>query len=95
MTNRNLLLTMLLGGLWHGAGWTFVAWGALHGLYLVINHAWHAMRRALGDLEAANDMAQSNKVASMDLPLAKVVDFHIERLREAISRGAEPVPQTA
>jgi glycosyltransferase involved in cell wall biosynthesis len=54
-----------------------------------------AMRRALGDLEAANDMAQSNKVASMDLPLAKVVDFHIERLREAISRGAEPVPQTA
>ena len=33
---RNLLLTMLLGGLWHGAAWTFVAWGALHGLYLVL-----------------------------------------------------------
>jgi hypothetical protein len=31
---------MLLGGLWHGAAWTFVAWGALHGLYLCINHAW-------------------------------------------------------
>ena len=30
------------GGLWHGAGWTFVIWGALHGLYLVINHAWRA-----------------------------------------------------
>jgi len=39
---RNLLLTMLLGGLWHGAGWTFVAWGALHGLYLVVHHAWQA-----------------------------------------------------
>ena len=36
----NLMATMLLGGLWHGAGWTFVAWGGLHGLYLVINHAW-------------------------------------------------------
>ena len=36
----NLLITMLLGGLWHGAAWTFVAWGALHGAYLCINHAW-------------------------------------------------------
>jgi len=36
----NLLATMLLGGLWHGAGWTFIFWGGLHGLYLVINHAW-------------------------------------------------------
>jgi len=37
----NLLITMLLGGLWHGAGWTFVLWGGLHGAYLCINHAWH------------------------------------------------------
>lgn len=37
---RNLLITMVLGGLWHGAGWTFVAWGGLHGVYLVINHLW-------------------------------------------------------
>lgn len=36
----NLLATMLLGGLWHGAGWNFVLWGGLHGMYLVINHAW-------------------------------------------------------
>jgi len=36
----NLLVTMLLGGLWHGAGWTFVLWGGLHGLYLVIHHVW-------------------------------------------------------
>jgi alginate O-acetyltransferase complex protein AlgI len=35
-TYVNLLLTMLLGGLWHGAAWTFVAWGGLHGCYLVI-----------------------------------------------------------
>lgn len=37
----NLMITMLLGGLWHGAAWTFVAWGALHGAYLCINHAWN------------------------------------------------------
>jgi D-alanyl-lipoteichoic acid acyltransferase DltB (MBOAT superfamily) len=40
---RNLLVTMLLGGLWHGAGWTFVIWGGLHGLYLVANHAADAL----------------------------------------------------
>ncbi len=33
---RNLMLTMLIGGLWHGAGWTFVIWGAMHGLFLII-----------------------------------------------------------
>ena len=37
---RNLMLTMLLGGLWHGAGWTFVIWGGLHGLYLVLHQVW-------------------------------------------------------
>lgn len=44
----NLMATMLLGGLWHGAGWTFVIWGGLHGLYLAINHGWHTVRRAWG-----------------------------------------------
>lgn len=44
----NLMVTMVLGGLWHGAGWTFVVWGALHGVYLAINHAWHALRRKVG-----------------------------------------------
>ncbi|MBK5913833.1 MBOAT family O-acyltransferase [Rhodocyclus purpureus] len=39
----NLLITMVLGGLWHGANWTFVFWGALHGGYLVINHAFRAL----------------------------------------------------
>jgi alginate O-acetyltransferase complex protein AlgI len=36
----NLMITMALGGLWHGAAWTFVAWGVLHGAYLCVNHAW-------------------------------------------------------
>ncbi|MBF0340668.1 MAG: MBOAT family protein [Magnetococcales bacterium] len=45
MTARNLMLTMLLGGLWHGANWTFILWGGWHGLALVANHRlrarWH------------------------------------------------------
>jgi alginate O-acetyltransferase complex protein AlgI len=40
----NLMITMLLGGLWHGAGITYLLWGALHGAYLCINHAWLALR---------------------------------------------------
>ncbi len=37
-TSMNLMLTMLIGGLWHGASWLFVIWGGLHGLYLIIEH---------------------------------------------------------
>ena len=39
----NLMLTMVLGGLWHGAGWCFIVWGGLHGIFLVINHAWQKL----------------------------------------------------
>ncbi|MEX0882647.1 MAG: MBOAT family O-acyltransferase, partial [Cyclobacteriaceae bacterium] len=39
-TNINLMLTFLLGGIWHGAGWTFIAWGLLHGSALVIHRYW-------------------------------------------------------
>jgi len=44
----NLALTMVLGGLWHGASWSFVLWGALHGAYLVANHAFRALVERLG-----------------------------------------------
>ena len=43
----NLMLTMLLGGLWHGASWTFVIWGGLHGTYLLVNHAWRSFAATL------------------------------------------------
>jgi D-alanyl-lipoteichoic acid acyltransferase DltB (MBOAT superfamily) len=50
-TYRNLFLTMVIGGLWHGANWTFVVWGALHGAYLVaervVKKSW-AERGAIG-----------------------------------------------
>ena len=43
----NLLATMLLAGLWHGAGWTFVLWGGLHGIYLAVNHMIRRISRRL------------------------------------------------
>jgi alginate O-acetyltransferase complex protein AlgI len=39
----NLVIVMLLGGLWHGASWNFVIWGGLHGSYLIINHGWRRL----------------------------------------------------
>lgn len=47
-TFLNLSVTMLLGGLWHGAGWTFVFWGFLHGLYLIGYHSLKAFYRLVG-----------------------------------------------
>lgn len=44
----NLMITMLLGGLWHGAGWTFIAWGGLHGFYLIVNHGWQGVKAKFG-----------------------------------------------
>jgi D-alanyl-lipoteichoic acid acyltransferase DltB (MBOAT superfamily) len=45
LTIRNLLIVMALGGLWHGAKWTFVAWGLLHGFYLVAEHVAEPLLR--------------------------------------------------
>jgi alginate O-acetyltransferase complex protein AlgI len=44
---RNIMITMLLGGLWHGGAWTFVIWGGLHGLALVVHRAWTHRRNVL------------------------------------------------
>ena len=44
---RNLMITMLLGGLWHGAAWNYVIWGLLHGFGLCVNKAWRGVRRYL------------------------------------------------
>ena len=67
----NLMIVMLLGGLWHGAAWTFVIWGGLHGAFLVINHAWRTARRALGQNTERSTAA--GRAASRALTLAAVV----------------------
>ena len=43
----NIMATMLLSGLWHGAGWTYVLWGALHGFYLIVNHEWRLLAKRM------------------------------------------------
>ena len=45
---RNVLFTFLLSGLWHGAGWTFVLWGGLHGCYLAVFVLWERLKHRLG-----------------------------------------------
>lgn len=66
----NLFVTMLLGGLWHGAAWTFVFWGGLHGLYLAINHAY---RRALGHRHARVAANPAHKLAAWALTMLAAI----------------------
>lgn len=40
-----VIITMLLGGLWHGAAWNFIIWGGIHGIFIVINHMWKALSK--------------------------------------------------
>jgi alginate O-acetyltransferase complex protein AlgI len=68
-TYRNLMLVMLLGGLWHGASWTFVAWGGLHGAYLVAEHIRTKQRHARG-LPAQLDTPRARLVQ-------RLVTFHL------------------
>lgn len=49
-TYRNLMLTMVLGGLWHGASWNFVIWGGLHGVALIVHREWQRMTEGWGSL---------------------------------------------
>ena len=66
----NLMTTMLLGGLWHGAGWNFVIWGGLHGLYLCVNHFWQALT---GHLSIPSIIRKPGRVAGELLTLLAVV----------------------
>jgi len=69
-TYVNLMITMLLGGLWHGASWTFVAWGGLHGLYLWIEKAIGDMRKTPGNLPMA---VVAEPVAVQGFPIPAVL----------------------
>ena len=55
-TYRNLLITMLLGGLWHGAGWNFVIWGGLHGIFLVVHRLTTSQRPHSEDRVGLRDL---------------------------------------
>lgn len=82
-TYRNLMLTMLLGGLWHGASWNFVIWGGLHGLYLAVHKALMGDRREASPRAApapAEGAARGPAPGRESLPgriLGAVVTFHL------------------
>lgn len=62
----NLMLTMVLGGLWHGANWTFVIWGALHGMFLMVNHAWrHLQKQRKWDLPRSLSAIQTGSAITL------------------------------
>jgi alginate O-acetyltransferase complex protein AlgI len=54
MRLRNIFITMLLGGIWHGAGWTFIIWGALHGSYIVADHVLLMRKRRIPSARGAD-----------------------------------------
>ena len=93
---RNLMLTMLLGGLWHGAAWTFVVWGAIHGFYLSLEHWRRARRERLGlpepaDTEAASvDAAASSRSTSCASPGSSSGAESLENAFEMLGRLIDP-----
>lgn len=75
-TYRNLMVTMVLGGLWHGASWTFVLWGVLHGLFLIVHHLskelWTRWPRVSASLDSAWGLAASRALTFLCVSLAWV-----------------------
>jgi D-alanyl-lipoteichoic acid acyltransferase DltB (MBOAT superfamily) len=62
-TYRNLMITMVLGGLWHGASWTFVVWGALHGFALALTRMWQRARVAANGGAAGSSRPWSSRAS--------------------------------
>lgn len=73
----NLMITMLLGGLWHGASWNFVLWGGIHGAGLLVNHAW----RSLG----INVPSPVGRLATLLLVILAWVPFKAATFSSALS----------
>jgi D-alanyl-lipoteichoic acid acyltransferase DltB (MBOAT superfamily) len=86
-TSRNILITMVLGGLWHGAGWTFVVWGLLHGVGQVVGR-WKRSRRVARALPAMDDSASSQvlqRVATFHLVCLGWLFFRADSVETALS----------
>ena len=80
------LLTMFISGMWHGAGYTFIVWGVLHGLFLTVNHAWRAVGPKLWRDRARYDqfMQPTGFVITLACVTASMVIFRAVNLRTAI-----------
>ena len=92
----NLMVTMLLGGLWHGAAWTFVIWGGIHGIYLLVNHAWRSGRgpRAVpGRAYAARLLTFTGVVVAWVFFRAESVDTAVHLLRSMAGGHGVSLPR--
>jgi len=79
----NLILTMLIGGLWHGAAWTFVVWGGLHGLYLAVH------RFATGGGRIGDAAAPRTTLGWLSYTVSVIVTFHLVCLAWVWFRAAD------
>ncbi len=89
----NLLLTMLLGGLWHGAGWTYIIWGGLHGLFLTINHGWRKVGIKLPTF-LAWFLTFNAVVFSWVIFRASSLDEALEMIRAMLGMNGISLPET-
>jgi D-alanyl-lipoteichoic acid acyltransferase DltB (MBOAT superfamily) len=80
--NTNLMITMLLGGLWHGAGWSFVFWGGLHGVYLLINHQWRSFRQHILKQDLNHNKHWSRLLSGLITFIAVVIGWVFFRARD-------------
>jgi D-alanyl-lipoteichoic acid acyltransferase DltB (MBOAT superfamily) len=88
VTYRNLMIVMILGGLWHGAGWTFAIWGALWGVALVGEHWWEERRRARGPVPARGPSVRGRawrRLATFNLVCLGWVFFRAASVDDAFS----------
>jgi alginate O-acetyltransferase complex protein AlgI len=87
----NILITVTLGGLWHGANWTYIAWGALHGLFLVVNHLWRNLSPSVR-IPTALSIALTFLCVTVAWVLFRATDFAQAAaiLQTMVGAGAKP-----
>ncbi len=71
----NLMITMLLGGLWHGAGWNFILFGLAHGTYIVICGAWVKVKKSISNNRIIKSTVAANSIGRVITFLAVVLAF--------------------
>lgn len=86
LTYRNLLITMTLGGIWHGANWTFVVWGVLNGL-LLCGHHWGTVKCARSGAPARGLSLLWRRFATFHLIAAGWLFFRAESVTQALQIG--------
>jgi D-alanyl-lipoteichoic acid acyltransferase DltB (MBOAT superfamily) len=81
----NLFITMVIAGIWHGAGWTFALWGILHGLYLVVNHAWRRWQKTTPEKSRRHGLPLISWLVTFLAIVGGWVIFRAESLHGAFS----------